>query len=1132
MRYGYFDEKNREYVIDRVDVPASWTNYLGLEEMCTVISHNAGGYSFYRSAERGRITRFRPNGVPLDRPGHYVYVRDDDTGEYWSISWQPVGKDLQKAKYTCRHGLSYSRFQCHYKGVSAEQTLFIPLGDDVDTHSGIPPRLDIKINGTCFEKQLPHGAGDTSAFGEVEKGREYRTIIEFPARLLKTGTNSITITNARGSWFLYDGLWLTAPNSVQLGALTEINELLDIHTRPFLVKYQGRLCQPVFASILHIGEPVEATIGIDGLAPVTQTLQAGYKTIEGLVPAVEKPTTIDVDVKVANTSIGKRSIEIAPVRKWEIYILHHSHVDIGYTHVQTDVLQKHYEYFDQVIELAKNSAQYPEGSQFKWNVEVLWAVDSYLKETSPEKRAAFIDAVKKGWIGLDALYGNELTALCRPEELVRLVDCAGQLRERYDVTIDSAMITDVPGYTWGLVPVLAHTPVKYFCVGPNRGHRIGYTLSQWGDKPFYWRSPSGQQKILTWVAGEGYSFFHSGKLDSGRLFEYLQRLERADYPYDMLHLRYSIGGDNGPPDPDLADFARKWNEKYAYPRLVIATTSEMFHRFEARYGNDLPTVAGDFTPYWEDGAASSARETLLNRAAAERLVQAETLFAMLKPTEYPAEKFYDAWRNVILYDEHTWGAHNSISEPEGDFALSQWKIKQAFALDADTQSDQLLKDALSTPYTTAGRVTTIDVFNTCSWPRTDLVTIPKDWKLRGNAITDSNGRRVPSQRLSSGERVFLAEDIPAFGATRFECTNNSRLEIAAPAYANDTTLTNGFVTVALDETTGAITKLKSKKTSMDLAGADDGVQLNDYLYVQGRDPKDPQRNGPVTIKVKESGPLVASLLIESDAPGARKLTRELRLIAGLDRLDIIDTIDKTKVYQQEAVHIAFPFNVPGGVVRMDTPWAIVRPELDQIPGACKNYFTVQRWVDIANEKSGLTWATPDAPLIEIGKITNDARSVGWIEKLEPSTTLYSYVMNNYWETNYKATQEGPTTFRYSIRPHSGFDGAQATKFGAEISQPLIPVPGTGSPPPRPSLLRLRPSNVVATILKPSRDGKAWMLRLFNPTQKPHKVTLDWSKPAPKKIFLSNFAEERCSPFNDTVEMAPYEIVTVRAQLPK
>lgn len=132
MRYGYFDNENREYVIERPDTPASWTNYLGVKDLCTVISHNASGYSFYKSTEHHRITRFRPNGIPMDRPGHYVYIRDDETGEYWTISWQPVGKDLNKAKYTCRHGLSYSKFQCDYQDIFAEQLLFIPLEDDVE----------------------------------------------------------------------------------------------------------------------------------------------------------------------------------------------------------------------------------------------------------------------------------------------------------------------------------------------------------------------------------------------------------------------------------------------------------------------------------------------------------------------------------------------------------------------------------------------------------------------------------------------------------------------------------------------------------------------------------------------------------------------------------------------------------------------------------------------------------------------------------------------------------------------------------------------------------------------------------------------------------------------------------------
>jgi N,N'-diacetylchitobiose phosphorylase len=132
VRYGHFDNNHREYVVERPDVPVSWTNYLGVRDFCTVISQNAGGYSFHQNAEHHRITRFRPNGVPLDRPGHYVYLRDNQSGDYWSLSWQPVGKPLESAKYECRHGLSYSKFTCDYAGIEASQTLFIPVNDDVE----------------------------------------------------------------------------------------------------------------------------------------------------------------------------------------------------------------------------------------------------------------------------------------------------------------------------------------------------------------------------------------------------------------------------------------------------------------------------------------------------------------------------------------------------------------------------------------------------------------------------------------------------------------------------------------------------------------------------------------------------------------------------------------------------------------------------------------------------------------------------------------------------------------------------------------------------------------------------------------------------------------------------------------
>ena len=146
MRYGYFDNENREYVIDRVDLPVSWTNYIGTKDMCGVFNHIAGGYLFYKSPEYHRISRFRPNGVPMDGPGHYVYLRDDDSEDYWSISWQPVGKPLDDAKYSCGHGFSYSKYGCEYKGIEAEQKLFAAEDDPVEI-------WDIKIKNTDTKKR-------------------------------------------------------------------------------------------------------------------------------------------------------------------------------------------------------------------------------------------------------------------------------------------------------------------------------------------------------------------------------------------------------------------------------------------------------------------------------------------------------------------------------------------------------------------------------------------------------------------------------------------------------------------------------------------------------------------------------------------------------------------------------------------------------------------------------------------------------------------------------------------------------------------------------------------------------------------------------------------------------------------
>ncbi len=334
--------------------------------------------------------------------------------------------------------------------------------------------------------------------------------------------------------------------------------------------------------------------------------------------------------------------------------------------------------------------------------------------------------------------------------------------------------------------------------------------------------------------------------------------------------------------------------------------------------------------------------------------------------------------------------------------------------------------------------------------------------------------------------------------------------------------------VVIDDKTGAIASIKYAGAEHDLVDTKGGMGLNDYFYVEGRDPRSPKRNGQVKISVKEKGGLIASLLIESEAPGCNKLTREVRLMRIRDTIEIIDTIDKKNIYKQEAVHIAFPFNVPGGVMRMDIPFAVVQPEVDQLAGACKNYFTVQRWVDISNADYGVTWVTPDAPLVEVGAITNDPRSpVGWIRKLESSTTLYSYVMNNYWETNYKASQSGPHTFRYYIQPHAKFSAGQAARFAVGKGQPLIVVPCSPNRPGKKSLLTVSPANVIATALKPSDDGEGLILRLFNASGQKENVRVRLNDPGYETVLLSDLNERELSEVKRSIEMVPWEIVTLR-----
>lgn len=862
------------------------------------------------------------------------------------------------------------------------------------------------------------------------------------------------------------------------------NFVPQVRAEPALIKDGSQVSQVLRLSLDNLTEGRTLEVCSPNREPIRAALKIGSNKFELPVTAATSEIVWQVRFEVNGKLVDTSTLRVGRVRKREIYLLSYSHNDIGYTDLQPDVERKQWNNLEEAMRIIRDTRDYPTDARYKWNMETIWSLESYLKQASPARREEFFADVREGSIGLSALYANMLTGLANSVEMSHFFDFARSLRSNYHIPMKTAVTSDVPGFSWGIVTAMVQSGVTYFATAPNSGDRIGYTLQAWGDKPFYWASQSGREKVLTWMAGASYSSFHEGtlsKLGDAKIMKLVRKLDDTSYPYEMVQLPYTLA-DNGPTDATLSDFVKRWNERYITPRLIVATHEQMFQEFEKRYGATLPVVQGDFTPYWEDGAGSTAFETALNRAAVDRLIQGETLWSMLAPSSYPAAEFQSAWRNVVFWDEHTWGAHNSTEEPDLPFVKQQWEFKRKFALDADRESRTLLTRILHPPAKPITAPTPIDVYNTNSWPRTDVVFLTPESSMAGDRVVDSDGGGVSSQRLSTGELAVLVKNVPPFSARRL-LVEKGAAYTEGEAKAHGNTLETSTLAVSVNLQTGAVNALTWKKHRVQLVDTTRG-ELNEYLYVLGTDPEKAQRVSNVRVRIKEQGNLLVSLLVEADAPGAKQYSTEIRLVEGIDRIDLITTFDKRAVREKEGVHIAFPFAMPGATLRYDVANGVVRPEADQLAGACKNFFSVQSWVDVSNSEYGVTWATPNAPLIEIGGITAEQP---WLKTIRPSSLIYSYVMNNYWHTNYKADQEGPVTFFYSILPHAAFTVRDAAKFGVERRQPLIVSRGDSSTISRQApLMFLSTSDVMVLSLKPIAEQR-WLTYVYNPTPTTQRV---------------------------------------------
>jgi len=500
-------------------------------------------------------------------------------------------------------------------------------------------------------------------------------------------------------------------------------------------------------------------------------IDEGSTLVHLFVPEVYEPSTFSLRVEAGGRKPFEAGVEVRPQRKWSVFLVHHSHLDIGYTDTQSSVLQHHLQYLDSVLDLVSATDDWPEDAKFRWNVEATWPLLHWIKDRPDRDRTTFFDRVREGRIEICALPFSMHTEAFSIDELARQLRFADELRERHDVPVKTAMQTDVPGATIGLLTSLVDADVRYLSVAHNYAGRSAPHLvgGQKLTRPFYWRAPNGK-RLLVWhtdsphgsaymegnLAGLGEGYQATLQALPGYLSALAERpypyqgseesifgwtgldpdseVTKVPYPHDVLHLRVQgVFADNAAPSITPAEIVREWNEKWAYSRLRMATNSEFFAAAEGRLGEGIETYSGDWTDWWVDDIGSGARHLGFNRRAQADLRTAQTLHTLAntltEDSADPQDEIDEVYESMALFDEHTWGAANPWKDglERRESGALQWERKAGFARDAYEGSNGLVRSGVHRLSHVFGRsansLASVTVFNPSRWERTDPVSV-------------------------------------------------------------------------------------------------------------------------------------------------------------------------------------------------------------------------------------------------------------------------------------------------------------------------------------------------------------------------------------------------------------------------
>jgi alpha-mannosidase len=865
-----------------------------------------------------------------------------------------------------------------------------------------------------------------------------------------------------------------------------------------------------------------------------------------------------------------------------IYVVHHTHTDVGFTNDQPIFWEMQYRFIDEALRLIDRYAGNPPESRFRWTVETTCGLEAWLQTATSQEIDRLIAADRAGLLEVMAMQTNN-TPLLNTAQLIESLRPVERLRKAYGLDIRHAMNCDINGQNWTLADILLDAGIEGFSMAIN--HHFGGPPHP-RPNVFLWQAPSG--RVLPALNGWQYSKAFDFGLgnDSEEIFlEWFPKiesyLEEIHYPLPFLILQgYHPYGDNGSAWGAFAEFACRWNESGRAPQIITATPRMFWERVKA-YQENLQTIRGDWTDYWNFGCISSARETSMALSTRSRLSRSDALYASLKniasnpstdgqqsaPT---ITKWSDrtwslyrdsAWHSLNLYSEHTWGADTASNDPQLEDSLAMDNYKKNFAYTARSLSLLLERDALAdfSHFIPRNDQTDLLIFNPLPWERTisgplaKNVLIPRGLNDDPSSSRHFLGRMAQPTDFWTGRAeaaynggmgwMLQPTTVPAFGYTVVSWEALASMMEAVES--DDAVIENQRYRITFDAQKGGICSLFDKQLNYEWVDSAAGYPLHGFVHEEVADHETPEprkrlfdidwtattetnrgwhpdwqanRTASVKVLLHKTYRLAFGTVVEQILEHAQigKICQRVFLPEDSDRIEFQAEWQMGTNIHPEATYLLFPFNIANPQARFDVGGMPVRPHLDQLNGSCRDYFTVQGWVDFNNGERGVTIAAPENPMVQLGDFhfAHDQQEV----TLERAMLL-GWVTNNYWETNFPGAQPGVVTARYSILPYAGeFDEARAHRFAAESEHARPLVQHLGEPaapellPASGTLLHLPQPPILTLSLRAFDEGCA-LLTLFNASDEIQSTTVTSGL---VKINTAN----RCDLFGNPLEALP------------